>query len=50
MESVSLPCPYCGSSISVRFPCCGYLCMRCGKNYEEEDVIELGSNKMPKMS
>ena len=41
METIELKCPYCSSASSVKFPCCGYLCMRCGKNYEEEDIINM---------
>jgi DNA-directed RNA polymerase subunit RPC12/RpoP len=31
-------CQYCGSIAMVPFPCCGSLCMACGKlNEESED-------------
>ena len=44
MKDIMMPCPYCDSNVTVKFPCCGYLCMRCGKSFEEEDVKE---NKVP---
>jgi tRNA(Ile2) C34 agmatinyltransferase TiaS len=37
MQNSDKTCPYCGKSNSVKFPCCGYLCMVCGKTFEEED-------------
>jgi len=35
------PCPYCESNINVKFPCCGYLCIKCGRFFDEEDIEEL---------
>lgn len=43
-------CPYCGSKSTVKFPCCGYLCMKCGKTYESEDVNDLGENRLSQVS
>lgn len=34
-------CEYCGSDRTVRFPCCGYFCVNCGKGFEEEDIDDL---------
>jgi DNA-directed RNA polymerase subunit RPC12/RpoP len=51
IENKDIRCPYCGNGITVKFPCCGYLCMRCGKTFEEEDIRDLGEsvgdNKLP---
>ena len=44
MKDIMMPCPYCDSNVTVKFPCCGYLCMRCGRTFTEEDKIELGNN------
>ena len=27
-------CPHCYSTKSIKFPCCGYLCLACGKTFE----------------
>ena len=40
-------CPWCGLYNSVKFPCCGFLCMCCGKTYEEEDT-DANSNSTKK--
>jgi transposase-like protein len=38
LANVAVECPWCDSKNAVKFPCCGYLCMTCGKSYEEEDI------------
>jgi hypothetical protein len=38
MKNVDKKCPWCGLRNSVSFPCCGFLCMACGKVFEEEDI------------
>lgn len=37
-ESDVTICPYCESRYNVKLPCCGYLCMTCGKTYELDDI------------
>jgi hypothetical protein len=38
MPEGSAGCPWCGGEKSIKMPCCGHLCMSCGKNYDEEDI------------
>lgn len=45
MQNSNKTCPYCGKNNCVKFPCCGYLCMVCGKTFEDED----SANTMSKM-
>jgi len=33
-------CFYCGSAKTLKFPCCGYFCMACGKTFEDADIEE----------
>lgn len=30
-------CPFCGETKSIKFPCCGFFCLNCGKTFEEDD-------------
>jgi DNA-directed RNA polymerase subunit RPC12/RpoP len=36
MSTANNECPYCGATKSLKFPCCGYFCMNCGKTFEDE--------------
>ena len=38
MSEQCISCPWCKSVSCMKFPCCGYLCMKCGKSFEEEDM------------
>jgi DNA-directed RNA polymerase subunit RPC12/RpoP len=38
MENAAVRCIYCNSQATVKFPCCGYLCMKCGKSFDEIDI------------
>lgn len=47
MKTTVQECPYCGSTKALKFPCCGYFCMNCGKTFEEEK--EDGNNNLSKL-
>jgi DNA-directed RNA polymerase subunit RPC12/RpoP len=49
MEAKDTDCPYCGSTVHVKFPCCGHLCLRCGKTYDEQDIDKMGKSNVPIM-
>jgi len=38
MESNDVQCPFCSFHLTVKFPCCGYMCMKCGNAFEEDIV------------
>ena len=33
-----LSCPHCKSEAVLKFPCCGWLCMKCTRRFEDEDI------------
>jgi ribosomal protein L37AE/L43A len=39
-ENNKKQCPYCGNICSIRFPCCGWICFKCGQSFLEEDIEE----------
>jgi predicted CopG family antitoxin len=43
MKTSNQECSFCGATNSVKFPCCGFFCLNCGKTFEVEDE---GPNKM----
>lgn len=44
MNITEVKCPWCGQRNSIKFPCCGYLCMHCGKTFDEEDLNDSNGN------
>jgi len=42
MDAKDIKCPYCDNETNlVKFPCCGWVCMKCGKTFDEQDIEEM---------